>query len=821
MSKDREQKRKKKREENRRKAEQERARSARTEKLEFYRMGIQEAWMDERYQDVLSIGLKFLGLSPRDKLAYRQTLYSAELLGKHQAIWNLLLHAWKYDLPIYTQDAIRFFDLTRMFSKKEHQKVAIAMLKAILERPERFSDKCRVKDRKEVIRLLVSMGIEVQTTEAVPSRSSRQLKLSLPIEPAPQAPAALPKPPPPASGNTRPKTAAVKSTTPKQPNPFPPARHPQEPTPQPVAPPLPEVAEIPGPEVHYHIDIADESPQGLAFSAVSQRMFYLTLQAYRLGFYSSFEQLISTGAMSGVEHLWHQMETVRKVMRSFRGRAILADEVGLGKTIEACMVLKEYLLRGLVKSALILVPSSLVHQWQEELREKFHLEFVSSNDALFRENPDAFWASPYLLVSLQTARTQRRFEQVCSRSYDIVIVDEAHHLKNHTTQNWKLVNAIQKTFVLLLTATPVQNNLEELYNLVTLLKPGHLKTRKAFKEDFVSRKDPLNPINRERLRELLQEVMIRNTRSASAVRLPPRFATTVRVAASELETRFYEEVSNLVRETETKRKGSLNRMVLRKLLEALGSSHEAARSMIERLQQETADAQQQERMKQLLGMARAIGVSAKAQQVLQLVRSTTEPKIVFVNFLHTLAYLRSLFQTQGISFAEYQGGMNSQEKRDAVEAFRSGATRVLLATGSGGEGHNLQFCHVLINYDLPWNPMEIEQRIGRLHRIGQEKPVEVYNFCAADTIEDGILDILDKKINMFELVVGEIDMILGRMQDEQEFGDQVYEIWVAHPDEAERRKALQAFANKLKRARVAYESSKELDEKLFQNDFGI
>ncbi len=155
-----------------------------------------------------------------------------------------------------------------------------------------------------------------------------------------------------------------------------------------------------------------------------------------------------------------------------------------------------------------------------------------------------------------------------------------------------------------------------------------------------------------------------------------------------------------------------------------------------------------------------------------------------------------------------------------MEAFRGGQ-RVLLATGSGGEGHNLQFCHVMLNYDLPWNPMEIEQRIGRIHRIGQEHEVQVYNFCAAGSIEDRILDILDRKINMFELVVGEIDMILGRLQGEEEFSDLVYEIWVRHPDAAERQKAFDALAARLKRARSAYDKSKELDEKLFQEDFGV
>ena len=117
--------------------------------------------------------------------------------------------------------------------------------------------------------------------------------------------------------------------------------------------------------------------------------------------------------------------------------------------------------------------------------------------------------------------------------------------------------------------------------------------------------------------------------------------------------------------------------------------------------------------------------------------------------------------------------------------------------------------------------MRIEQRIGRIHRIGQEKEVQVYNFCATGSLEDYILEILDRKINMFELVVGEIDMILGRLQGEQEFSDMVYDLWVTNVDDSERKKAFNTLGTRIKRAKSAYEKSKELDEKLFREDFGV
>lgn len=363
-------------------------------------------------------------------------------------------------------------------------------------------------------------------------------------------------------------------------------------------------------------------------------------------------------------------------------------------------------------------------------------------------------------------------------------MDEAHHVKNRITLNWKLVNTIRKTFLLMLTATPFQNSLEELYNLVTLLRPGHLKTQKAFKEQFVARGNPTDPGNRETLRQLLKEVLVRNTRSVTKLQLPPRFATTVRTMPAGPEAEFYEAVSGFVAEEGGEGRSGFSRLILRRLLEGVGSSHVAALRMLERMSEGSRDGVRQ-RLAPMIELGRKIQVSAKAAQILDLLRASPDQKIVFVNYLAALDYIRGLLRAHGIAHQAYHGGMDRDRKQAAIEAFRSGAT-VLLATGTGGEGHNLQFCHVMLNYDLPWNPMEIEQRIGRIHRIGQEREVQVYNFCAAGSIEDRILEILDRKINMFELMVGEMDMILGRLQVEEEFGDLVYDIWVSHRDEAER-----------------------------------
>jgi len=160
---------------------------------------------------------------------------------------------------------------------------------------------------------------------------------------------------------------------------------------------------------------------------------------------------------------------------------LLADEVGLGKTIEAGMVLKEYLLRGMPESVLVLAPASLVGQWREELETKFDISCATTHDALLRSDPDQFWSQKRLIASLALARRSGYAERLLARSFDLVIVDEAHHLRDRTSQSYKLVDALNKRFLLLLSATPVQNDLTELYNVLTLLKPGIFKTFKEFR----------------------------------------------------------------------------------------------------------------------------------------------------------------------------------------------------------------------------------------------------------------------------------------------------------------------------------------------------
>jgi SNF2 family DNA or RNA helicase len=598
-----------------------------------------------------------------------------------------------------------------------------------------------------------------------------------------------------------------------------------------TAPPPAAVAELakkhpenkpPVPRIPIAVHVQDASFQ-IPLSKgrfTSYAQYELAMEAHQIRFRDSFENLICLMDLQDVRSLWYQEETARKVLKSFRGRALLADEVGLGKTIEAGIILKEYIQRGIVKSALILTPAALVSQWQGELQSKFGLYFPSSDDADFQKNGQQFWEAPYLLASINQAKSRRNFCTVTRREYDMVIIDEAHHLKNRDTLNWKLANSLKKRFLLLLTATPVENNLMELYNLITLLKPGQLKTASAFRQEFMTRGDPTSPQNRSRLKELLSQVMIRNTRSLAKIDIPPRFAQTVRVKPSANERMLYTRITNLLRQINSvDPKG--NKLLLKTLLAEAGSSPRAVELTLQRLLAKKEFLWNHEKeIRAIHNMCRSMGNTEKNIILRKLIESSKGKKIVFVKYLGTLDHLSEFLAWNDIPHSVFHGGMDNQLKDREIKNFRE-AKEVLVATEIGGEGRNLQFCHQMINYDLPWNPMKIEQRIGRIHRLGQEKEVTIYNLCAADSIEEYILDILDRKINMFEMVIGEIDMILGRIREEKDFSDMVYDIWMNSLTEKEREQGFGQLAVRLMRSKVQYQKTRELDEKLFGENYEL
>ncbi|PYP83844.1 MAG: hypothetical protein DMF61_21735 [Blastocatellia bacterium AA13] len=546
-----------------------------------------------------------------------------------------------------------------------------------------------------------------------------------------------------------------------------------------------------------------------------ERWFALRSEYAHFSLLQGFDELLCLPVLQNVTSYWYQIETVRKVLKQFRGRVLLADEVGLGKTIEAGMVLKEYVLRGMADRILILTPASMVGQWMEEMTTKFGIDFLSSADNQIRRDPASFWKEPRVIASIALARRREHQQILRELPYDIVVVDEAHHLKDRGSTNWKLVDSLQKRFLLLLTATPVQNSLIELFNLLTLLKPGVFKTEREFRTTYVTPGKPRIPANREHMRDLMRDVMIRNTRANVDVRLPSRNAITLKIEPTQEEADCYRDLSNLISEHHRDQTAGRARLGLRHLLSAAGSSSPAAAKAIQRF---TESNNVDERWKNLASRYRAISRGAKENTLLDLLRrNPEEKKIVFLRHLDTLASLDALLRKEDIRFERFSGSMSGPEKNGAIERF-SKDTPVLLSTESGGEGRNLQFSNTLINFDLPWNPMAIEQRIGRLHRIGQTREVFIFNLAVRNTLEEYLLRILDEKINMFQLVVGEIGAILGEMDGEQDFSEMIFAAWI-ESTEHERALAFETLGEQVVQATRKYEGIKVLDEHLFGDEF--
>ncbi len=602
--------------------------------------------------------------------------------------------------------------------------------------------------------------------------------------------------------------------TQKRPEPPPPAPKKPPPRIKPPPPAAPDLPDLPQLEARFDMtfDIANPDAIEIAGANPDPIPFRLRGELVRLTLFEEFDELLCLPALHGVEPHWYQTETVRKVLKQYRGRVLLADEVGLGKTVEAGMVLKEYILRGMAERILILTPASLVGQWRDEMATKFGIDCATSHDPLLRSDPAAFWAQPRVIASIAAARRKDVAETLAGLTYDVIVVDEAHHLRDQSSASYQLVNRLQKRFLLLLSATPVQNSLLELYNLLTLLQPGIFKTQKEFRSVYMVPGKPREPSNRERLRDLMRGVMVRNTRALAALRLPRRHASTLRATPEAAEAACYEMLTALVREAATA--PGNHRLSLQHLLAAAGSSPMAAAAAIERyLERHPGDL----RWTEVLARTRAIKAGAKETALLKLLaQNPVEKKLVFVHQRDSLTHLAAQLRRHKIPFAQFSGDLSGPHKDAAIEAFRD-EVPVLLCTESGGEGRNLQFCNTLINFDIPWNPMAIEQRIGRIDRIGQTREVFIFNLVAAGTIEDSVLRILDEKINMFELVVGEVGAILGEVDDQQDFSTLVLEAWLQTTEQG-RAAAFTKLENQLLAARREYEGVKQLDEALFGNE---
>jgi SNF2 family DNA or RNA helicase len=414
-----------------------------------------------------------------------------------------------------------------------------------------------------------------------------------------------------------------------------------------------------------------------------------------------------------------------------------------------------------------------------------------------------------LVASVAAARRDPLKSQLTADPWDLIIVDEAHRVRAPRTASGQLIRQLRSRYLLLLTATPVENRLQDLYEMVSLVAPGLLGTGAQFRAAHGSA--PLatpgrEPRNIAALRKQTAEVMIRHRRSEVSVLLPQRLAETLRVEPSGAERQWYADLTARVR-AEGRTTTPAQRLTLRSVARLAGSSPAAAAPTLAKIGWDD-----------LARRGSLLTAPAKVAVLLDRLGRFTQAGqkvLVFTAFRQTLELLTD--QVPGA--AVYHGSLPRAEKERTIAAFRDEA-QVLLSTESAGEGRNLQFCHVMVNMDLPWNPMQIEQRLGRLHRVGQEHDVLLTNLVASGTIEEQVLRVLEAKINLFELVVGELDMILGRVDDEFDFETTVFEAFVASEDDAEFGERMAVIGDDLARARTDYLASRASIDNLVSEEEG-
>lgn len=476
----------------------------------------------------------------------------------------------------------------------------------------------------------------------------------------------------------------------------------------------------------------------------SFEMFQLAYETSKTLQVPEFDGLLSPKHLPHMEFLSHQLECAKQVIEKMNGRAILADEVGLGKTIEAGLILKEYMIRGIVKKVLILVPASLVNQWVKELNEKFYIPAIAQKKAYMWEQYDV------LVSSIDTAKRPPHRDIVLDQQYDLVIIDEAHKLKNHKTKNYQFVNSLKKTYCLLLTATPIQNQLTDIFNLVTILKPGYLGSYEDFTNTFGNKRSALK--QDEKLKQLIQNVMVRNRREDTGIYWTKRKIETIWLDFTEQEQAVYDQLDH-----ELLLKDAFTSITLKR---ELCSSREACYLSLQKMFEDSPNKAWGDELMEKIG---ELPHHAKALKMIDIIKQTDEKFIVFTEYRATQYYLQWLMQQHGISSVPFRGGFKRSKKEWMTQIFQNHA-QVLVATEAGGEGINLQFCRNMIHYDLPWNPMRLEQRIGRIHRFGQKDDVQIYYLAIRNTIDEHLVSLLYEKIHLFERVIGELDMILQSLQ---------------------------------------------------------
>lgn len=551
---------------------------------------------------------------------------------------------------------------------------------------------------------------------------------------------------------------------------------------------------------------------------------------------------------SGIIPLPHQLHVLNRAMETNNIRYILADEVGLGKTIEAGMIIRELKSRGLVSRILVVCPTGLVTQWASEMQEKFHEKFQvilpSDYDTIRRltDNDDVYGQFDQVISPMDSIKpiekhagwseekvekyNEERIYSIINSGWDLIIIDEAHRVAGSSGEvaRHKLGNLLAQAspYLLLLSATPHNGKTEPFLRLIRLLDADAFPNAKSIVREQVA---PF--LIRTEKREAIDNngnLLFKN-----------RITHLVTISWDErnnLQRELYEMVSSYVAKTYNKalrnRKKNMCLIFLLIIMQRMVTSSTAAiRQSLERrlnvlLEQRTCvgnlreedldelniedgveDALEAisldmeleiEELKQIISLAKQAqfqNQDAKVEPLLNeidaiLSEDRTQKVIIFTEFVATQTYLQELLVNRGYTVTILNGGMSIDERNAAMQEFKT-STSIFISTDAGGEGLNLQFANIIINYDLPWNPMKIEQRCGRVDRIGQQRDVHIYNFIVGETVENRVREVLEEKLSVIlkEMGVDKYSDVLDSEVAECDFTD-VYMRSIGHASQVEK-----------------------------------
>lgn len=551
---------------------------------------------------------------------------------------------------------------------------------------------------------------------------------------------------------------------------------------------------------------------------------------------------------SGIIPLPHQLHVLNRAMETNNIRYILADEVGLGKTIEAGMIIRELKSRGLVSRILVVCPTGLVTQWASEMQEKFHEKFQvilpSDYDTIRRltDNDDVYGQFDQVISPMDSIKpiekhagwseekvekyNEERIYSIINSGWDLIIIDEAHRVAGSSGEvaRYKLGNLLAQAspYLLLLSATPHNGKTEPFLRLIRLLDADAFPNAKSIVREQVA---PF--LIRTEKREAIDNngnLLFKN-----------RITHLVTISWDErnnLQRELYEMVSSCVAKTYNKalrnRKKNMCLIFLLIIMQRMVTSSTAAiRQSLERrlnvlLEQRTCvgnlreedldelniedgveDALEAisldmeleiEELKQIISLAKQAqfqNQDAKVEPLLNeidaiLSEDRTQKVIIFTEFVATQTYLQELLVNRDYTVTILNGGMSIDERNAAMQEFKT-STSIFISTDAGGEGLNLQFANIIINYDLPWNPMKIEQRCGRVDRIGQQRDVHIYNFIVGETVENRVREVLEEKLSVIlkEMGVDKYSDVLDSEVAECDFTD-VYMRSIGHASQVEK-----------------------------------